>query len=183
MSGNIHNIKGESSDVCCLPPPPPPTPSAPLPSCFPAKLNFLNFISQARSVSFFLRLSPLSHFPFFFLHSIYLSPPWQINRSHVSSSSTAQRGHRPVWPLWRPGLHRDWLGLGNCSERSCEWQTGIACLRQKHGASCQLLSLRGEDWVPDWLLDRTAWRVSLQHNCTFVLQVHCHHVCAEDYIV
>lgn len=160
MSGNIYNIKGESSDVCL--PPPLSTPSAPLPSCFPAKLNFLNFISQARSVPFF---SPsLLHLVFLFFLTLSISPLTNKQVSREPVSSTVQRGHRPVWPLWRPEPHRDWLGLGNCSERSREWQTGIACLRQKHGASCQLLSLRGEDWVPGWLLDKTVWRVSLQHK-------------------
>ncbi|TNN71906.1 hypothetical protein EYF80_017913 [Liparis tanakae] len=42
-----------------------------------------------------------------------------------------------------PEPHRDWSRQRNCSQRSCEWQTGIACLRQKHGASCQPRSLRG----------------------------------------
>ncbi|MED6236750.1 hypothetical protein ATANTOWER_013727 [Ataeniobius toweri] len=79
---------------------------------------------------------------------VFLDVDQDLDRFHVSSSSTpaVQRGHHPVWPSWRLKLLCDWLEPQCCSKQSHEPQTGIACLRQKHGASCQLLSLRSVDW-------------------------------------
>lgn len=137
-------------------------PSAPLPvslllsiSAFPPNEMFSTsfhryalflFLSISPSLSLSLFL-PLFHFPLSFPLSISPLTNKQVSRELLSHSACVpQRGHRPVWPLWRPEPHRDWLRRENCSERNRERQTGIACLRQKHRASCQPLSLRGEDW-------------------------------------
>ena len=150
---------------------------------FPANLDFLDFTSQACSLS----LSPFFLFPLC-LFFLYLSLPLSLLPTNKQVSRALlfhprlQRGHRPVWPLRRPEAHRDWLRRGgNCSERSREWQTGIA--RQKHRASCQLLSPKGRGlemenagWVPGWLLDKSAWRVFTATHCTSVPNAHCHHM-------
>lgn len=144
MSGNIYSINAESNALCRLPPPP----FTPL--CSPPFLLSRQLKFSQLALAFFLSLPPVS-FSFFFFLSLSLSLLWQINRSHVSSffhSVCVQLGEDTALSGLGGVLSRAVIGWGRetAARRDCEWQTGIACLRQKHRASCQLLSLRGEDW-------------------------------------
>lgn len=132
MNRNIYNISAESSAVFLSSSSPLLSPlSALLPTeTFPTSfyrhaLRFI-FLSLSLSLFFILSISPLTN--------------KQVSRELLLDS---EKGHRPVWPLRRPELHCDWLE--HCSRSSHECETGIACLRQKHRASRQLLSPRGED--------------------------------------
>lgn len=115
MSGNIYSINPGSSQYCVLPPSSSSLYSL-LPSSSPAfppteTLSFSLAPSLCLSFALFLSLPScfLSLFSTFFISSLTTK---QVSRELFFPS--AQKGHRPVWPLWRPEPYCDWLEVEHC---------------------------------------------------------------------
>lgn len=159
------------SPALCVVSPPPFLLSRQLKS---SQLHFTGMLSLSFS------FSPLSHFP---LLSFSLSPLWQINRSHVSSSCTpsACSSERTppclasvatwaaLWLAQAEKLQREEPRVADRHSVSETKTQGVlpAAVPQGWG-----LEMENTDWVPGWLLDKSVWRVSLQHT----LHLFCKHV-------
>lgn len=170
MSGNIYSINAGSSALCCL------SSSSSLPAFPPTEIFSTSFHRHA--------LSPQPHFPPL---SFSLSPPWQINRSHVSPSCTPSACSSERTPPCLASVATwaaPWLAEAEKLQREeprvadrhsvSETKTqGVlpAAVPQGWG-----LEMENTDWVPGWLLDKSVRRVFTATHFTSVLQARCHHM-------